>query len=96
MTNVKVIIHKHNKKTLNKTNKTEEQNNTTNNISCNCRSNNLCPLHSKCSLKIVINKTTISSAKETKHYIGLSGNTFKVDSTVTIPASKIIKTTGPN
>ena len=48
MSNIKVIIQKHNKKTLNKTNKTEEQNVTTNNPSCNCRSKNSCPLDNNC------------------------------------------------
>ena len=77
MNNIKVIIQKHNKKTLNKTKKTEEQNSTTNAQSCNCRSKNLCPLNNKCLIKNVIYKATISSTKETKNYIGSTGNTFK-------------------
>ena len=77
MSNIKVIIQKHNKKTLNKTNKTEEQNVTTNNPSCNCRSKNSCPLDNNCLIKNVIYKATITSPKEIKYYIGSTGNTFK-------------------
>ena len=72
MSNIKVIIQKHNKKTLNKTNKTEEQNVTTNTPSCNCRSKNSCPLDNNCLIKNVIYKATITSPKEIKkHYINL-------------------------
>ena len=77
MSNIKVIIQKYNKKTLNKSNKTEEQNNTTNTPYCNCQSKNLCSLDNNCKIKSVINRAKISSAKEIKKYIGSTGNTFK-------------------
>ena len=77
MSNIKVIIQKHNKKTFNKTNKTKEQNNITNTPSCNCRSKNLCPLNNNCLIKNVIYKATITSAKEMKYYMGSTGNLFK-------------------
>ena len=70
MSNIKVIIQKHNMKTLNKTNIIDEQNNNTNTLPCNCHSKNLCPLDNKCLIKNVICKATISSAKETKNYKG--------------------------
>ena len=78
MGNIKVIIQKHNKKVLCKTNKSEEEKSHSNSTSlCNCRSKNLCPLDNKCLIKNVIYKATISSANETKNYIGSTGNTFK-------------------
>ena len=52
MGNIKVIIQKHNKKVLCKTNKSKEKNNSYNTLPCNCRSKNLCPLDNKCLIKL--------------------------------------------
>ena len=76
MNNIKVIIQKHNKKTLNN-NFNKDKNKTDNTPTCNCRSKNSCPLNNKCLIKNVIYKATITSNNEIKDYIGSTGNTFK-------------------
>ena len=76
MNNIKVIIQKHNKKTLNRI-LYKEKNKTNDTPTCNCRSKNSCPLNNKCLIKNVIYKATVISNKETKEYIGSTGKTFK-------------------
>ena len=71
MNNIKKLIQKHNRKYLK--NKNDEENT----ILCNCRIKNKCPLNNKCLVENVIYKATISSAKETKNYLGSTGGTFK-------------------
>jgi len=77
MNNIKVIIQKHNKKTLNNILKKDEKNKTNDTPTCNCRSKRSCPLNNKCLIKNVIYKATVTSNKEIKEYIGSTGNTFK-------------------
>ena len=73
----KVIIQKHNKKTLNNNISNKEKNKTNNTPTCNCRSKISCPLNNKCLIKNVIYKATVISNKETKEYIWSTANTFK-------------------
>ena len=75
MSNIKMLIQGHNKKTLNNAEKTE---NTDKEESlCNCRNKNLCPLKNKCLTKNVIYKATVTTKKELKQYVGSTGGTFK-------------------
>ena len=76
MNNIKVIIQKHNKKTLNSI-LNKEKNKTNDTPTCNCRSKNSCPLNNKCLIKNVIYRATVTSNKETMEYIGSTANTFK-------------------
>ena len=78
MPNIKSIIQKHNKRTMNTHNKTPANNTEPDETKlCNCRKSNECPLENKCQVKNVIYKATVVSNKETKYYIGSTGNTFK-------------------
>ena len=77
MNNIKVIIQKHNKKTLNNVFNKEEKSKTNDTPTCNCRSKNSCPLNNNCLIKNVIYKATVTSNNEIKEYIGSTGNTFK-------------------
>ena len=76
MNNIKVIIQKHNKKTLNSI-LNKEKNKANDTPTCNCRSKNSCPLNNKCLIENVIYKATVISNKETMEYIGSTANTFK-------------------
>ena len=51
----------------------------TNTTSCNCRNKETCPLQNKCMSKDIVYKATISTCNtnDTKHYIGMTSNTFK-------------------
>ena len=46
---------------------------------CNCRNKHACPLQNKCMSKDIVYKATISTGntQDTKHYIGMTSNTFK-------------------
>ena len=46
---------------------------------CNCRNKHACPLQNKCMSKDIIYKATINTGntQDTKHYIGMTSNTFK-------------------
>ena len=46
---------------------------------CNCRNKHACPLQNKCMSKDIVYKATINTGNEqdTKHYIGMTSNTFK-------------------
>ena len=77
MNNIKMLIQKHKKRTLNKFDKTEKVNTETKEPLCNCRNKNECPLKNKCLTKNVIYKATVASKKETKQYIGSTGGPFK-------------------
>ena len=51
----------------------------TNTTSSNCRNKETCPLQNKCMSKDIVYKATISTCNtnDTKHYIGMTSNTFK-------------------
>ena len=74
MNNVKNIISKHNTRIIRKS-----QPQVTNTTSCNCRNKETCPLQNKCMSKDIVYKATISTCNtnDTKHYIGMTSNTFK-------------------
>ena len=74
MNNVKNIISKHNTRIIRKS-----QPQVTNTTSCNCRNKKTCPLQNKCMSKDIVYKATISTCNtnDTKHYIGMTSNTFK-------------------
>ena len=63
---------------------------------CNCQIKNKCPLNKKCLVENVIYKATISSAKESKNYLGSTGGTFKKDCITTSVTSKLTKKTVQN
>ena len=74
MNNVKNIISKHNTRIIRKS-----QPQVTNTTSCNCRNKETCPLQNKCMSKDIVYKATISTCNtnDTKHYTGMTSNTFK-------------------
>ena len=74
MNNVKNIISKHNTRIIKKS-----QPQVINTTSCNCRNKETCPLQNKCMSKDIVYKATISTCNtnDTKHYIGMTSNTFK-------------------
>ena len=72
--NVKSIITSHNTRIVRKSQPQD--------ISaeiCNCRNKHACPLQNKCMSKDIVYKATISTGNTqgTKHYIGMTSNTFK-------------------
>ena len=74
MSNVKSIITSHNTRIIRKIQPQD--------ISaeiCNCRNKHACPLQNKCMSKDIVYKATISTGntQDTKHYIGMTSNTFK-------------------
>ena len=46
---------------------------------CNCRNKHVCPLQNKCMSKDIVYKATVitNNTQDTKHYIGMTSNTFK-------------------
>ena len=46
---------------------------------CNCRNKHACPLQNKCMSKDIVYKATVSTGntQDTKHYIGMTSNTFR-------------------
>ena len=68
------IISKHNTRIIRKS-----QPQVTNTTSCNCRNKETCPLQNKCMSKDIVYKATITTCNtnDTKHYIGMTSNTFK-------------------
>ena len=46
-----------------------------------CRNKEECPLQNKCMKKDIVYKATISTSNDTKYYIGMTSNTFKVHMT---------------
>ena len=74
MNNVKNIISKHNTRIIRKS-----QPQVTNTTSCNCRNKETCPLQNKCMSNDIVYKaaTSTCSTNDTKHYIGMTSNTFK-------------------
>ena len=71
MSNIKMLIQKHNRIYL-KTNNDKE-----NETLCNCRTKNKCPLNYKWLVDNVMFKATIRSENKTKNYLGSTGGTFK-------------------
>ena len=74
MNNDKNIISKHNKRIIRKS-----QPRVINTASCNCKNKETCPEQNKCMSKDIVYKATISTCctNDTKHYIGMTLNTFK-------------------
>ena len=73
MSNVRSIITSHNTRIIRRT---QQQNINTDN--CNCRNKHACPLQNKCMSKDIVYKATASQTTHvTKHYIGMTSNTFK-------------------
>ena len=71
MDNMKSIINKHNKKVTN------ADTNTDNQVQCNCRNKDQCPLDNKCLTSNVIYNAQVTTNNATKNYIGLTEGTFK-------------------
>ena len=74
MSNVRSIITSHNTRI---SRRSQSQNINTDN--CNCRNKHACPLQNKCMSKDVVYKATVitNNTQDTKHYIGMTSNTFK-------------------
>ena len=74
MNNVKSIITSHNTRIIRKS---QPQDISAEN--CNCRNKHTCPLQNKCMSKDIVYKATIltGNTQDTKHYIGMTSNTFK-------------------
>ena len=74
MSKVKSIITSHNTRIIRKS---QPQDISAEN--CNCRNKHACPLQNKCMSKDIVYKATIftGNTQDTKHYIGMSSNTFK-------------------
>ena len=77
MSNVKSIITSHNTRIIRKS---QPQDISAEN--CNCRNKHACPLQNKCMSKdivCIVYKATIftGNTQDTKHYIGMTSNTFK-------------------
>ena len=77
MSNIKMLIQAHNKKTLRNTEKFETKNTETDKSLCNCRDKSQCPLENKCLTNNVIYRATVTTKNETKKYIGSTGGPFK-------------------
>ena len=73
MDNMKSIINKHNKKVTNADNDI----NTDNQVQCNCRNKDQCPLDNKCLTSSIIYNAQVTTNSATKNYIGLTEGTFK-------------------
>ena len=74
MPNAKSIIKSHNRKILSKNDNNNKQETERN---CNCHRNRECPLKGECLKTNVIYEATITANRETKLYIGSTGNSFK-------------------
>ena len=74
MNNVRSIITNHNTRIIRK-----NQTQVISADSCNCRNKEACPLQNKCMNKDIVYKATISTSNtnDTKHYTGMTSNTFK-------------------
>ena len=77
MPNVKQIVSSHNKFTMREVTKTEEP--TLNNMNCNCRNKDSCPLEGNCLTPSVVYQATVTRQDNNKEetYVGLTENTFK-------------------
>ena len=73
MDNMKSIINKHNKKVTNADNDTS----TDNQVQCNWRNKDQCPLDNKCLTSSIIYNAQVTTNNATKNYIGLTEGTFK-------------------
>ena len=74
MNNVRAIITNHNT-CISRKNQTQ----VISADNCNCRNKEACPLQNECMNKDIVYKATISTSNtdDTKHYIGMTSNTFK-------------------
>jgi hypothetical protein len=73
MPNLKQIIDRHNKTTMDKTDNNSDVDN------CNCRDKTLCPLNKQCLTSGLIYQATVTRQDNNRQetYIGLTDNTFK-------------------
>ena len=71
--NMDTIIKAHNAKILNK----EEDNNSKQDKTCNCRDQATCPVENNCLKNNVVYKATVQYEDKEQHYIGMTENTFK-------------------
>ena len=69
------IIAKQNSKIL-KNNKEQDQ--TQQNVSCNCNNKDECPTPGKCLTEAIIYQATVNSESKEETYIGLTANSMKV------------------
>ena len=76
MSNVKSIITSHNSRIIRKS---QPQDQSAEICNCNCRDKRACPLQNKCMSEEIVYKATINTGntQNTKHYIGMTSNTFK-------------------
>ena len=74
MSNVRSIITSHNTRIIRRS-----QSQIINTDNCNCRNKHACPLQNKCMSKDIVYKATVTTnnTQDTKHYIGMTSNTFK-------------------
>ena len=77
MNNIKIIIQKHNLKTLNNILSKKRKNKINDTPTCIFRSKNLCPFEQQSLIRNFFHKATVISNMETKEYIGSTGKTFK-------------------
>ena len=72
MPNIKMKIMAHNRKLIDENAKENQDTKT-----CNCRRKELCPMNGECLASNLVYRATVKSEKETKYYVGSTGNTFK-------------------
>ena len=77
---MKCFINRHNKTILKKHDKQNTTKRTNDSRLCNCRNHNQCPMQGNCLQANVVYKAEITTAdnNETKTYIGVTANEFKI------------------
>ena len=78
--NMKCFINQHNKTILKKHDKQNTTKRLNDSCLCNCRNHNHCPMQGNCLQANVVYKTEITTTdnNETKTYIGVTANEFKI------------------
>ena len=78
--NMKCFINRHNKTILKKHDKQNSTKRTNDSRLCNCRNHNQCPMQGNCLQANVVYKAEITTTdnNETKTYIGVTANEFKI------------------
>lgn len=79
MPNMKKIIERHNRSTLEKNKDQDQDTNNDKQTTCNCRKKNECPLNNQCQTSCIIYQATVTSKKDDSKqtYIGLTATSFK-------------------
>ena len=75
--NVQTMISAHNRKLLRSHNDAMKPAAPSEQLWCNCRKPDLCPMSGNCLKSAIIYKATVSSQTEVKYYIGATEQTFK-------------------